>query len=352
MSVMAAMAVGVICVAGVSAETGRLVTAVAMCALVAAASFVPTASFLGAATVIQLVASFPVYSNPFIVLAVIALTAVLAYRAPAMQSGAASVALWYLSQVELGDGIVVPNDAVTAAFLGILILASWAAGWGLRTSSRRREAESDALRKKMEDERERAVFALHGSVASSLTSVVLRSEALAMSGDPRVAGAAQLIAADARRSMREVRELIVFMREDGAALPTNPANSTSPLEAFTWLGSELRSHGFTVIESGLTPEIFASSIFEPASRICRELSTNILKYGDIENPVIIAAISGEDRIIIAIQNTITPTQRSSHMTSGIGLEEASSLVDAHGGSLNWSAEADTWRYELELPRGK
>lgn len=339
-----------LCFSGVSDETGRLTVAVSMFLLAGAATVSPYLATLAAAVLTQFAASYSEFSSPFIVLALLALSAVLAYRLPTWQAGIAAALLWYLAQTELAEGVWLPNNALTAALLGVLLLAAGAAGWALKRSSLQRKMDAHRLQQQIEDERERAVLALHGSVASSLTSVVLRSEALAMSGDPRISEAAQLIASDARRSMQEVRDLIRFMRDDSPTAPQDSAPHVRLLDALTNLAADLRAHGFPVVETGLTENVLGTAQLEPAARVCRELATNILKYGDASRPVVIAALQGEDELTVAVQNTIASQQRDTHMSTGIGLEEAQQLAAAHGASLTWHAESGSWRYELAVPR--
>ncbi|MGV0434912.1 sensor histidine kinase [Corynebacterium ureicelerivorans] len=315
----------------------------------AAARITPLTATVSAAVLTQFAASYPEFSSPFIILALLALTAVLASRLPIWQAGLLGLILWYLAQTELGDGVWALDDPVTALLFGVQMLLAGTAGWALRRSAQRRHAESERLQHRIEEERERAVLALHGSVAASLTSVVLRSEALAMSGDEKVAQAAQLIAADARRSMQEVRDLIRFMRGDDSPQTQDPTPKVSVLDAFTALADDLRGHGFTVVESGLSSEVLKNAQLEPVSQVCRELATNILKYGDPACPVIVAALRGESGVTVAVQNSIAARQRDTHMTTGIGLRETRGLVASHGGTLTWNTEGGTWRYELTLP---
>ena len=338
-----------VCFAGAGAETGSIGVTVAMFLFAAAARITPLTATVSAAVLTQFAASYPEFSSPFVVLALFALTAVLASRLPISQAGLLGLILWYLAQTELADGVWLPDAPLTAAILGAQMLAAGAAGWALRRSAKRRQAESERLQRRIEEERERAVLALHGSVAASLTSVVLRSESLAMSGDHQVAQAAQLIAADARRSMQEVRDLIRFMRGDDSPLTQHPTPNGSVLDAFTALTEDLRGHGFTVVESGLSSEVLKDVELEPVSQVCRELATNILKYGDPACPVIVAALRGDNGVTVAVQNTIAARQRDTHMTTGIGLRETRDLVASHGGTLTWNTEGGTWRYELTLP---
>ncbi|MBA1835841.1 sensor histidine kinase [Corynebacterium wankanglinii] len=349
-SIAAATAAVGISLAGAGEETGRLAIAVAMVLTVGTANLAPFSSVLAAASLTQFAASHPGVSSPFVVLALIALASVLAYRLTVWKGLLAGLLLWYLAQTELAAGVWLPNDADTAGLLGVLMLAAAAAGWALRLSDTRRREEAEQLQQRIEDERERAVLALHGSVASSLTSVVLRSEALAMSGDPRVSEVAQLIAHDARRSMQEVRDLIRFMRDDTASPSSEATPSVSVMDTFTALAEELRGHGFYVVESGITSDVVGNVTLASAERVCRELTTNILKYGDTARPVIVAALRGEGGLTIAVQNSISGQQRDTHMSTGIGLEEARALVAAQGATLGWHAEGDSWRYELTLPQ--
>lgn len=346
--VLAVLGVVGVCFAGAGAKTGSIGIAVAMFLFAAAARITPLMATVSAAVLTQFAASYREFSSPFIVLALLALTAVLAYRLPIWRAALMGLILWYLAQTELGDGVWAPSDPVTAALLGILMLAAAAAGWALCHSAQRREEESERLQQRIEEERERAVLALHGSVAASLTSVVLRSEALALSGDKKVARAAQLIASDARRSMQEVRDLIRFMRGDDSAQTQESHPDVSVLDAFTSLAEDLRGHGFTVVESGLSSEVLRNAELEPVSQVCRELATNILKYGDPTCPVIVAALRGDNGVAVAVQNTIAARQRDTHMTTGIGLRETRDLVASHGGTLTWNTEGGTWRYELTL----
>lgn len=316
----------------------------------AAARITPLTATVSAAVLTQFAASYREFSSPFIVVALLALTAALASCRPVWQAGLLGLILWYLAQTELGDGVWTLDDPLTAFLFGVQMLLAGTAGWALRRSTQRRKAESERLQRRIEEERERAVLALHGSVAASLTSVVLRSEALAMSGDQRIAQSAQLIAADARRSMQEVRDLIRFMRGDESTMLPGASASASVLESLNALADNLRGHGFTVVESGLSSEVLKNAELEPVSRVCRELTTNILKYGDPAHPVIVAALRGDSGVTVAVQNTIAARQRDTHMTTGVGLRETRELVASHGGTLAFNTEGGIWRYELFLPQ--
>ena len=163
-----------------------------------------------------------------IIIGMFAIATIVGLRIPARYSLPLLAYLWYLAQTDSPSGVYFPVSIETAIFLFVLLLVAWAVGWILRAFLITRERQADRLKAELERERERTVKALHGSVASSLTSVVLRSEALAMSGDDQTAKAAKLIAEDARRSMQEVRQLIRFMRSDDPATLNEDTATRTP----------------------------------------------------------------------------------------------------------------------------
>lgn len=349
-SALVLAAVALLLFSGTGSDIGRPMVSLAVAFFACAAFVLPLVSFLCMAVLLQLVAAFPDFSGPFFVLGIIVMAAILAYRLPGWVSAACAVIFWYTAQTDFYRGIYVPEYAEPALFLGLLLTAAWVSGWALSLSARRRAAQASDFERRIEEERERTVTSLHGSVAASLTSVVLRSEALAMSADPATSDAAQHIARDARRSMQEVRELIRFMRDDEPPAQTAIPNPPELLlDAALSFAENLREHGFSVIDTGLNPRTFGGFSLPPASAVFRELQTNLLKYADPTRPVIIAAVQEDGWLCLAIQNTIASRQRDAHMTTGIGLAEVAGLLEAHGGSFATSWEDDAWRYELRIP---
>ena len=114
----------------------------------------------------------------------------------------------------------------------------------------------------------------------------------------------------------------------------------------------MRSHGFTVIESGISEQVLDGASLHNGYTVLREIKTNALKYADRAKPIIIAAVRDDDTLTLAIQNTVSGRERDVQMTSGIGLDEAISLVKREGGKLTFNQTGDQWRSELTLPLGK
>lgn len=336
--------VGSLAAAAMSASTAALVLAVVVC--VAAAWALPVPASLGFAFLLVAANSGVISQGPLVLVGAIALTAIVGLRSGPAVSVSASVVVWYLLQTDIVHGTWVPIDLTTAVILLILLAASWACGYAMRSALVNRSRESARFREQLELERERTVKALHGSVAASLTSVVLRSEALAMESGGETAEAARQIAEDARQAMREVRELIRFARDDDSPQPVELASSASLAQSLNLLAETLRSHGFNVIASGLDQPALGEIALPHAPQVCRELQTNLLKYADPAHPVIVAAVADDDAVTVAIQNTIAARQRDVHMTTGIGLSEAAALMRQDGATLTTGYEGDRWRYEL------
>lgn len=327
-------------------------TAVVIVAALAVISPLPAA--IGFGFLLQISAMHGTFQSPLIFFSTLGIVSILALVEKPPVSGASAAILWYLALTGFGNGQFLPDDAETAAILGGLLFAGWVGGFTIREALAGKRQESRRFKRQLAEERERAVRALHGSVAASLTSVVLRSESMAMNTSEKSRESSLLIAEDARRAMREVRELIRFMRTDEAAASDNPiANGPDELiESISAIINVMRSHGFTVIESGISEQVLDGASLHNGYTVLREIKTNALKYADRAKPIIIAAVRDDDALTLAIQNTVSGRERDVQMTSGIGLDEAISLVKREGGKLTFNQTGDQWRSELTLPLDK
>lgn len=312
----------------------------------------PTIGAIGFALMLQLPASFPWYSSPFLIVALLVVCAIIAYRSTALRSGLLIAMLWYSAQVELGDGEILITDLEVASFLLLLLSLAWVSGSALRRSGIRRLAEAERHRAQILNERENTLRALHGSVATSLTSVVLRSESLAMESDADIAETAQKIADDARRAMVEVRELIGTVRPapptEGKPVNADAASSRA-LESLT-LG--LTAHGFDVISSGLQNLTTADIPYTELTEICRELEINLIKYAAKDAPVVVAAEREDNAFSVLIQNKISQTKRKQYLATGMGLKHISDLAGDCGATLSSDRDGDTWRTYLKFPKNR
>ena len=338
--------------APIAVEWSRFAVALYAVFLIVAAFFAPVATGLGYGFLLQFSTVAPEYRSAIIIIGMFAIAAVVGLRVPARLSLPLLAYLWYLAQTDFPSGVYFPISFETATFLFVLLLVAWAVGWIFRAFLITRERQAERLKAELERERERTVKALHGSVASSLTSVVLRSEALAMSGDEQASKAAKLIAEDARRSMQEVRQLIRFMRsDDPSAFREEETMSAPPLsEALKSFSDTLRSHGYSVTESGMHGEGLNSIALRHAPSAFREIQTNVIKYADKHQPVIVAAVEDDNDVQILVQNFGTPEERAVEMSTGVGLGEVASLLAQDGAVLDAGYHGEAFRYHLTVPK--
>lgn len=335
----------------VAIEWARFTVALNAVFLIAAAFFCPIVAGLGYGFLLQLSAVETEYRSAILIIGMFAVAAVVGLRTQVMKGALLTALLWYLAQTDFPNQIYAPSSLDTAVFLGVFLFAAWATGYVLRAFLLSRERQAERLKEELERERDRTVKALHGSVAASLTSVVLRSEALAMVGDEKTAQAARLIADDARRSMQEVRQLIRFMRSESPEESTDSDSFAPPtlnvtLQTFT---EALRSHGYSVTETGLNGTGLSTITLRHAPSAFREIETNVIKYADKNRPVIVAAVEDDTEIEIVVQNYGTGEDRAAEMSTGVGLGEVSSLLQEDGASFDAGYRGDAFRYHLTVP---
>ena len=319
--------------------------------LIVAAFFAPVTASVGYGFLLQFSAAAPEYRSAIIIIGMFAVAAVVGLRTRWSRGVLITLLLWYLAQTDFSKGIFLPNSVDSATFLGVFLYAAWATGFVLRSFLLNRERQAERLKAELERERDRTVKALHGSVASSLTSVVLRSEALAMTGDDQTAKAAKLIADDARRSMQEVRQLIRFMRsEDSVFNDDETANAPKLREALQSFTDTLRSHGYTITESGLHGDGLNTIALQHAPSAFREIQTNVIKYADKHQPVIVAAVEDDNDVQILVQNFGAQQEQTVEMSTGVGLGEVASLLAQDGAVLEAGYHGEAFRYHLTVPK--
>ena len=152
--------------------------------------------------------------------------------------------------------------------------------------------------------------------------------------------------------MQEVRQLIRFMRsDDTAAFNEDSATRTPTLsEALRSFSDTLRSHGYTVAESGLQGEGLNSISLRHAPSAFREIQTNVIKYADKNRPVIVAAVEDDNDVQILVQNFGAPQEHAVEMSTGVGLGEVASLLEEDGAALQAGYHGEAFRYHLTVPK--
>lgn len=267
-------------------------------------------------------------------------------------AAAFAVLMGYISSTSPSTGRWLPNDYTGVAIFASLLAVGWWAGVHVRRQRLQHAANEKRLRDDMEERRERLAQALHDSVASTLTSVVMRAETLALtsSGDDAARETAEHIADETRQAMQEVRHLLHFMRDDTgeAAAPINRTIA----EQVSVTSRLLVSHGFSVLSNkdGEDSLIASTESFPPGfEQVFAELSTNAIKYAVPGSEIRLDIRRTDSGLKCIMSNEVRPSPVSSIMSSSLGLRETRNLVGRNSGQFHTGREGNRWIAQFELP---
>ena len=162
-----------------------------------------------------------------------------------------------------------------------------------------------------------------------------------------------------RQKAGDIREMTDRMFEYALVYDeSEPVTLTDiPLEE---LLTELREHadflrlsGFETVKSlPGTDELPALTFLGDRtllSRICSNLFSNVLKYGDKQKPVTLT-VSAEDDIQITLQNAVRPVPDGVE-SNRIGLKSAQKMMTLMGGTLTADPEAQAFTVQMRIPVG-
>ncbi|MDO5032154.1 sensor histidine kinase [Corynebacterium sp.] len=247
-----------------------------------------------------------------------------------------------LALVDPNSHFFLAADFFSTLLSSILYVAAIAIGINLKRS---REKQL-AAKQRAAEEREALMTTLHDSVSATLTSVVMRSETLALvQKDPALVEAATAIADDARQAMGEVRDLLRVMKSDN--LPKPGRSVCSEVSALEDL---LRSHNFDCdmdVNLGKCGEL---GLPKNLHLIFSELGANILKYAPRNSTVTISAESINNGFKLRIESEIAEQQSPAHMTTKLGLDDITKRVNSVGGTFHSGKHGDLWITRLSLPK--
>ena len=230
--------------------------------------------------------------------------------------------------------------------LSILLPAIlYAIAIAIGASIRRARDQRLAIEERAAAERESLMTALHDSVAATLTSVVIRSETLALTQtEPSAADSAEAIADDARRAMGEVRDLLRVMKNESV---THGVKSVE--DDLETMVSFLGSHGFQCEVHISLGKVGQLALPDKLSLVFSELAVNILKYAQPDSRVTIEATGTSKNLDVHITSMIAARQSREYMTTNLGLGEIARRVRRMQGSFGSGKEAEHWVTRLSLP---
>lgn len=223
-----------------------------------------------------------------------------------------------------------------------LLVIAFFCGWWLRTELQRRYVKRAEVRR----ERDEMAVLTHNTVASELTSLVVRLEVLAME-NPQLGKQLEACADSARRTISDARVLIETMR---AATFSNPRSTAAqPGISIKTSDLTLRAHGFhTELDEALGPLIMGEESCQVLGECLSEITTNILKYGDRSSAVHLSAAVERGALEVCIENRVSPAPEHAQ-SNRMGLEIMQRQLDSVNGSLSITDSDETWQTTLSIP---
>lgn len=233
-------------------------------------------------------------------------------------------------------------DPYAATVATVLMLIAFLCGWWIRHELARRYVARSWIDTK---QNELTVLA-HNTIASELTSLVVRLEALGLRR-PELRDELEPCTDTARQTIGDVRALIEALQA-----PENPNQRPTfhaPLGSLRAADLSLRSHGFETSCNFKLPQLtYTDDVCQVVGECTSEIVTNILKYGDPETVVVIYAEASDNEMQLSFTNAISdsPTTENSLRLS---LRYLHGLCASIGGKLDYRASDAKWSVQITLP---
>jgi signal transduction histidine kinase len=271
------------------------------------------------------------------------------------------------------SSIDLTNQTFSVDPLGMLLLAvffviSYTVGYNRYIQRRRRLELQYSLAESQRRQRLTVARDLHDSVATSLTSVVMRSQALelTLTGDDeeavRVRRELEGISENSRTALEQLRAMLRVLNTE---LPDEPSVSSNPVPVRDSLRNavnELRAHDLRVESRVELPRAAAARVDENAvARILVEMTSNAVKHSPSRSTVVldchVESSGGSPRFVLSMSNPVadaSPTESPENQlfSTHIGLSSMRSRASDAGGSMTMGREEGTpalWRTALTLP---
>lgn len=153
----------------------------------------------------------------------------------------------------------VPPDLLAPAIWAVFLATAVLIGRVLHRIITQRRDLIEQWNNDVRTRRETLARTLHDSVATSLTSVIMRAETLSIQQGVATDIQAELaaMAAQARDSMKEVRDLLRILNNDSP--PRSSDSEPSVANQLYQIANFLKAHGFTVETTGASPSLLFSA---------------------------------------------------------------------------------------------
>ncbi len=268
-----------------------------------------------------------------------------------------AIAQWALSAVDPMDQILV-TDPVSLGIVAFLLAFTYLIGWNRYNHGRRQQVLRDSLANQEREQRLELARELHDSVATSLTSVVMRAQALnlaqAYGGDESTRQELEGISNTSRDALDQLRTMLRLLNEEPANTAFRTRTDAPPLRrTFSNATKEMKAHGFNVVTNVNLPKEIARAAnrstvpdgVPPAgpwfdrstvSKVLTEMVSNAVKHSRPRSTVTLTCTVEETCFVISMVNEVgqqSLAYDNSAMSSGLGLGSMQARADKADGVL-------------------
>jgi signal transduction histidine kinase len=237
------------------------------------------------------------------------------------------------------DGVLLADLVVNV----VIIVATWAAGRGLRVAvDRRVEAEvqaEGAARVAAQEERGRISRDLHDSLAHALTLMTLQAgSARERATEAGSADALRSIELTGRAALADLHGFLQLL----SSSPVDPPG----VQHVGDLVAGVRRNGLEVhleIAAGILPTGVSTTVY----RVVQEGLTNVVRHSDATTAAV--AVRREERGVVTVVSSVGRPRSTRSPGGGRGLVGLRERLAVVGGSLHSEATVDGWRLEARIP---
>ncbi|EEI64417.1 histidine kinase [Corynebacterium glucuronolyticum] len=302
--------------------------------------------------VVTLTAFHPEFQMPVMTFIVPIICGILAFKIRFSVATAFGLLVCVLGVINPKTGDYKP-ELLAFTIWGLLLLAALIIGRAWKLEAKKKAELVNRWRRETQTRRDQLAQILHDSVVSSLTSSVMRSEALSLahSSDDLLRRELQEIAKDNRISMVYARELLRALKSPSDHPDTPSIESLNSILAE--MTARLKSCGFMVdmVVEGKNAT-FSASTLQAIHRAAFESTTNVLKFAKPRSTVKVICRRNADFFSFSVTNVIadqSEVPRYLLLSSGLGLDYLESTVTNANGKVISESDGSTWTLEVLLP---
>lgn len=264
---------------------------------------------------------------------------------------------WALSVVDPVDQVLY-IDAASLVMVGFILLVAYSIGWNRYNQVQRQQYLRDSLARQEREQRLELARELHDSVATSLTSVVMRAQALSLAeegaGNTEAQSQLEGISDTSRDALDQLRTMLRLLNEEPASTSFRSRGDSQPLrKSLSTMSKEMRAHGLKVSTNvdlpwnvnraanrPTMPEAPSTAVpwfdRDVVGKVLTEMASNAVKHAQPHSTVVVDCYVDGTCLVLIMSNDIGETSSSEGdpvLSSGLGLGSMQARASKAGGVL-------------------